>query len=226
MARHPSAKPETPLSGPRDPARRRLLHGAAGAAVLGAIPLVLAGCTDPPRRPQFPTLGFSHKPPFLFRAARVEVRSEYSRPNRPPHVEHLMPLAPDRAAGQWAADRLQANGDEAALVLLTVHEASVVEKRLTVERGLSGLLKNEQAESYYAQLDATVEVVDALTGIALGAATAKVWRSQTLAENATANERDEMWFGLVETLIGDFDRAMEARITDHLRDHLVGGPGM
>nr|WP_184435218.1 hypothetical protein [Roseospira goensis] len=194
---------------------------AAGAAIgTGG----LAACTDPPDRPVFPTLAFSHKPPFLFRAARVDVRSEYNRPGRPPHVEHEMPLAPDRAAGQWAEDRLQANGTGDAVVRFTVHDASVVEKRLTVERGLSGLLKNEQAESYHAQLEGTVEMVDALTGIALAAATAKVWRSQTLPESATANARDRMWFDLVEALITDFDRTMTARIDTHLGDYLVTGP--
>jgi hypothetical protein len=209
------------------PSRRHLLRGAAGAGVGVALsPLLLAGCTEPPRRPMFPTLGFSHKQPFLFRAQRVDVRSEYSRPNRLPNVEHLMPLAPDRAAGQWAEDRLQTNGDEGAVVRFTVHDASVVEKKLTVERGLSGLLKNEQAESHYAQLGGTVEVVDALTGIALGAATAQVWQSRTLPESATLNEREEMWFALVEALIGDFDRTMEARIVEHLDTHLVGGPGV
>jgi hypothetical protein len=222
MARHTAAGWRA-----HGPSRRYLLRGAAGAGVgVTLSPLLLAGCTEPPRRPMFPTLGFSHKQPFLFRALRVDVRSEYSRPNRLPNVEHLMPLAPDRAAGQWAEDRLQANGDEGAVVRFTVHDASVVEKKLTVERGLSGLLKNEQAESYYAQLNGTVEVVDALTGIALGAATAQVWQSRTLPESATLNEREEMWFALVEALIGDFDRTMEARIAEHLGSYLVGGPGV
>jgi hypothetical protein len=202
--------------------RRVLVRGLVGLTVVGpTLAGGLTACTTPPRRPRFPTIGFAHKPPFLFRAARVDIRSEYSRPNRAPNVEHEMPLAPDRAAGQWAEDRLQANGEGDAVVRFTVHEAGVVEKRLSVERGLTGLLKNEQAESYYAALEGTVEVMDGLTGIALAAATAKVWRSQTVAENATMNERDSIWFGLVERLITDFDAAMTARIQDHLAAYLL-----
>ncbi|WP_246152220.1 hypothetical protein [Roseospira navarrensis] len=199
-----------------------MLAGMGGTALV--LTAALTGCTDPPRAPRFPALRFSHKPPFLFRARRVEVRSEYSRPNRPPNVEHQMPLPPDRAAGHWAEDRLQANGEGDAIVRFTVHDASVVEKKLTVERGISGLLQNEQAESYHAQLEATIEVVDDLTGIALAAATAKVWRSQTLAENATINERDSVWFGLVERLITEFDAAMTAQIEAHLDSVLLNPP--
>ncbi len=187
----------------------------------------LVGCTDPPTGPVFPRLGFSHRPPFLFRAGRVEeVRSEFSRTNAPPNVEHLMPLAPDRAAGQWAADRLQANGEGDAAVRFTVHEASVVEKTLRVERGVGGLVKDEQAVSYYAQLEASVDLVDALTGVVLGSATAKVWRGQTLPESATANERDSLWFDLVEALMTAFDKTMSARIHEHLGDALVGGESL
>lgn len=204
--------------------RRAVLRGTA--AVTGVLALTgggLAGCTEPPPRPRFPRLGFSHLPPFLFRARRVEeVRSEYSRPNALPHVEHMMPLAPDRAVGQWAHDRLQANGDGDAAVRFTIHEASVVEKTLRIERGVGGLVKDEQAVNYYAQLEASVELVDALTGVALGSATAKVWRSQTMPESATANERDVLWFDLVEALITAFDKTMSARIREHLGSALVG----
>lgn len=202
------------------------MRGLAGVACAPLLAAGLSACTDPPGRPRFPTLGFAHKPPFLFLAQRIDVRSEYNRPNRPPNVEHEMPLAPDRAAGQWAEDRLQANGEGDTFVRFTVHEASVVEKRLSIERGLSGLLRNEQAESYYAQLEGTVEVVDALTRIALAAATAKVWRSQTVAENATINERDTIWFGLVERLMTDFDAAMTARIDEHLSAFLIHRPAL
>lgn len=206
------------------PTRRRVLRRSVAGASLVLFGGGLTGCTDPPPRPSFPRLGFSHKPPFLFRAQRVEeVRSEFSRTNTLPHVEHLMPLAPDRAAGQWAIDRLQATGEGDAAVRFTIHEAAVIEKRLRVERGIGGLVKDEQAVSTYAQLEASVELVDAMTGIALGAATAKVWRSQTLPESATANERETMWFDLVEALMAAFDKAMSARIQEHLGDALVSG---
>ncbi|MBB4312904.1 hypothetical protein [Roseospira marina] len=197
--------------------RRRVLRGGLALALVAGV----AACTDPPRQPRFPTLGFAHLPPFLFRAQRVDVRSEYSRPNRPPNIEHEMPLAPDRAAGQWAEDRLQANGEGDVVVRFTVHDASVVEKELAVERGLSGLFRSEQAESYHAQLEGTVEIVDTMTGIALAAATAKVWRSQTVSESATINERDSIWFGLVERLITDFDANITTQIETHLSEYLV-----
>jgi len=198
-----------------------MLAAPVGLATLAGL---LHGCTNPPARPRFPTIGFAHKTPFLFLAQRVEVRSEYNRPNRPPNVEHEMPLAPDRAAGQWAEDRLQANGEGDSVVRFTVHDASVIEKRLSVERGIGGLLRTEQAESYHAQLEGTLEMVDSLTGISLAAATAKVWRSQTIAEDATINERDSIWFGLVERLIGDFDAAITAEIRTHLSSYLLNRP--
>lgn len=204
--------------------RRSVMRAALG---LGAVSLVgLTGCTQPPTRPAFPELRFSHKPPFLFRARRVDVRSQYRRPGRPPNVEHLMPLAPDRAAGLWAEDRLQANGEGETIVRFTVHDASVVETRLTVERGVRGLLKTEQAESYFAQLEAAVELVDDMTGVSLGEANAKVWRSQTVPEDATINEREETWFALVETLIGAFDTTLTAQILAHLTPHLVSSSAM
>jgi hypothetical protein len=142
---------------------------------------------------------------------------------RAPNVEQEMPMPPARAARQWAFDRLQATGENPYTLLMTIHDASVTEKSLGVQKGIEGAFNTEQAERYDANLDATVELIDPDSRVTLAQASAKVWRYVTLAEDASVNDREKAWFTLVEQLMDDFNARMDNSIHAYMSDYLAGG---
>lgn len=210
MTRHPMA---------RGLSRRQslaLMMAGSGLAALAA-----GGCAAPDPRPYFPDLGFSHLPPLVFRARRLDVDEAWAAPLRRPNVDHDMPVPPARAARTWAHDRLKTTGDGDTLLAMTIHDAGVTEKRLSVRGGLEGAFHTDQAERYDAVLDATLDIQDSATGVTLAQASARVWRHVTLGEDASINDRETAWFTLVEGLMADFNTRMEDGIRTYLSDYLV-----
>ncbi|WP_042440245.1 hypothetical protein [Rhodospirillum rubrum] len=190
------------------------------ALSLGRLAVLPAACSHPEPPPRFADLRFTHLPPMVLRAGRLDVQESYQSPLRPPNVEQEMPLPPARAARQWAFDRLQTSGESSLTVLMTILDASVTAKYLGVQKGLKGAFKTDQSERYDANLEATVELIDPSTGITLAQASAKVWRHVTVPENASVNDRDSAWFSLIEQLMGDFNNQMESSIRSYMVNYL------
>lgn len=196
--------------------RRRVLALIGAGCLLGP-----GACATPDPVPHFPDLRFSHLPPLIFRAGRLDVNEAWTSPLRPPNVDHTMPISPARAARRWAFDRLQTTGDSGLTLQVTIHDAAVTEKPLSIRRGLEGAFYTEQAERYDAVLEATLDARDPTTGVTLAQASARVWRHTTVSEKASINDREAAWFALVEGLMADFDQRMEASIRTYLADYLV-----
>ena len=188
-------------------------------ALAAALAAALASCVTPPPRPAFPELTWAHLQPFALDVAEIEITSDYLPPLAPPHVEHLFPTPPQEAAERWARDRLRAaGGQDRATVVIT--DARVIETKLAGSGGLTGLFTTEQAERY----DAAVEVVIEIRsdrGFLDGLVRARAERSLTVPEDLTLNEREEVWFELVEALMADLNAELEANIQAHLQRFLL-----
>ena len=188
-------------------------------ALAGAVAAALAACETPPPRPTFPELTWTHLQPFSLDVAEIEITSDYAPPLAAPHVEHLFPTPPLRAAERWARDRLRAAGVQGRAVVI-IADARVIETRLQGLGGLTGLFTTEQAERY----DAAVEVVIEIRsdrGYLDGRVRARAERSLTVPEDLTLNEREQVWFELVEALMADLNAELEANIQEHLQRFLL-----
>ena len=64
-------------------------------------------------------------------------------------------------------------------------------------------------------VEARLEVFDG-AGRSTGFATARINRSRTLAEDATVNERERLWYDLLQQLATEFDTEMEKNLRRHL----------
>jgi len=80
---------------------------------------------------------------------------------------------------------------------------------------VKGLFTKDQSERYEATLKAKVELFDP-SGKKLGFASAQVKRTITVGESVSLNEREQIWFELVEALMKDFDKTFEANMRTHL----------
>lgn len=185
-----------------------------------ALAALAAGCnTTPPPAPRFPQITFRHLSPLRLDVADISIQQTYQPPATPPNVEHRFPVPPGEAALQWARDRLVAAGT-AGRAEYIVREASVVEVPLEPSGGLKGLMTKEQSERYDALLVVDVILYDSLGGRA-GSATVKVSRGRSVPEDATLNERDQVWFSMTEAMMAELDAQLEKTIKSVFNQYVI-----
>jgi len=180
---------------------------------------VLAACETPVQVERFPELTYGHLTPFQLNVLTVQTKSDYVPPLAPPNVDHLFPTPPKMAMERWAADRLKAAGSQGS-ARFTIIDASIIETKLKTESGITGALTKQQAFRYDATVEGSLEVLDS-RGFRKGFASARARRSRTVREDATLNERDRIWFALVEDLMLDFNAEIEKNIRQHLGGQLM-----
>jgi hypothetical protein len=189
----------------------------AAAAVIAA--LTVSACEVAPPQQRLPQLTFSHLQPYRLDVGRVEIATEYQAPMRDPNVEHVMPVSPEAAAKRWVQDRLQPVGTSGA-VRVVIRDARVVEVPLKTDKGFTGLFKEQQAERYDAALDLAIQVLDE-RNLPRAEIVARTQRSRTVPEGTTLNERDRIWFGMVEDMMTDLNGQLEGLIPQYLNQYLV-----
>ncbi len=191
----------------------------SGAVAAVLLTLTLGACEVPPPQQALPQLTFAHLQPYRFDVGTVEIVDQYQAPMRDPNVEHVMPLPPAAAVKRWAQDRLQPMGTTGA-VRVIIRDASVVEVPLKTDTGLAGLFKQQQAERYDANLELALQVLDERK-LAQAEITARSQRSRTMPEGVTLNERDRIWFGMVEDMMQDLNAQLDRLIPQYFGSSLM-----
>ncbi len=194
------------------PMHRRLFLSMAAAGLA-------AGCAQPDPTVRFADLTFAGHQPIRLDVASLEVVDEYRMPLADPNVEHRAPLAPSAAAERWARDVLRAAGRNGRAVM-RITQGSLTESRLKTTGGVQGWFKVDQSERYDAAIAGRLDLYGA-DGRALGNARAEATRFQTIAEDATLNDRQRLWYALVEATANDFAASMEKAIREKLTPYVL-----
>lgn len=181
--------------------------------------LVAGSCAQPPPRQKFADLTWSHVTPFKLNVARIEVVSEFKPTFKPPHVEHLFPVPPEKAVRQWIEDRLLAAGPS-GVAKVVIKDASATETELAKSEDLKGYFTTEQGQQYKIVVDVVIEVYGD-RGFKQAFATARSERSQTVPEDITLNDRERTWYDLIESTMRDFNAEMEKNIPLFLKSTLL-----
>ena len=179
---------------------------------------VVAGCSSAPEPPTYSEIRFTDKPPIRLDVARIEVVQAYRSPLKAPHVEHLFPVRPARAATQWARDRLRARGTTGRAEAV-IRDASATETALKRTEGVRGAFTTDQAERYDATVTISVHILDSL-GKELANASATVRFSRTVAEDVTLNEREREWHRMTTAMMQALDTALEGEMKTSLAAYL------
>ncbi len=88
--------------------------------------LLLTGCSGGGSSPvEYPPLAFKQYQPIYMAVSSIEIIEEYKPPQRPPHVEHLMPYSPAEATRIWVRDRLRTTGSSKTMQVI-IHDGSVL----------------------------------------------------------------------------------------------------
>lgn len=186
-------------------------------AIFGVFSLL--SCAAPPPKPTFAELTWSHLPPFKFNAAKVDVVSAHKPTFKAPYIEHELETPPEGVIRRWAQDRVVPAGQQ-GYVKVTINDASIKEIELEHPKDFSSHFTTEQGQLYDAVVDVTIEIYGP-RGFKDGFTNARAERTQTIAEDATINDRDRLWHDLVEATMQEFNAQMETNIKTYLQRFLV-----
>lgn len=200
----------------RTPAWR---HRAPRRAALSlAVAAAIAGCATAPDPVRFPELTYAHLGRYRLAVGRIDIVDAYRPPLAPPNVDHRMPASPAATLRRWAEDRLVAAGGDAR-ARFVIRDARVIEAELPRDTGLAAVLRDQQAQRYDLTMEAALEIVDA-RGARLATAAARTTRGRTVGENISANERERVWFEMVERATADLSAELDRRIRANLGRYL------
>lgn len=176
---------------------------------------LLAGCADTvaPKRP-VPHYVYEKYPSQPLKVATIQIEEQYQMPMKMPNVEHVMPQPLPQAVADWARKRFVATGADGTLVI-TIKNASVMQKNLARTEGVKGWFTVDQAERY----DAKMAVEFRVDGQAIGGSgTGEVisTRGQTIPENASLQSRDETWNAMEQDMIQDLDASTQHMLREKL----------
>lgn len=182
--------------------------------------LSLTGCKLPaPPPPDFPQISFKQFGPIKLAVGQVEVLQDYNPPMKYPNVEQSFPVSPGLMAERWAKDRLIAAGG-AGVARFTVNRASVVTVELPRDDSFKGKLTTQQTTRYDAVLEVTLEIRND-RGYRDAVVTARVDRSQTVAEDITEADRQRVWFKMTQEMGDDLNAQMQKNVSDALTKYVM-----
>lgn len=199
--------------------RRLWLGGAASLATLAVIDL--GGCSTPPPQTRFPDLTYTHQPKLRLDVARIDIVSEYKSPYAPPNIEQDMPVVPEQAMRRWAADRLVATGTPGHSAQFVITDAKVIDTKLPKTPGLQGVFTTDQSDRYDASFAARLTIRADGGYYGTGEASAQATRARTVSEGLSVNQRNTVWFELVEATMNAFNTEFETQIRNNLARFLV-----
>lgn len=161
-----------------------------------------------------PPLSFRQHQPIYMKVSNIQVLEEYRSPGGPPNVEHLMPYTPADAMQLWVKQRLKASGGPHTMQVV-IRDASVVEKQLPVEGGLTGMFKVQQDKEYHARLEVEFRIYG---DASLSEANIKVVgeRMLTLTEDVSPAQRQEQFALMIRDLMQVMNAELEKNIYQHL----------
>jgi hypothetical protein len=193
---------------------RRGFLKLAGAALPAA---ALAACADAPKALQLPPLTYAGLGRFTFEAERIEIAQDYQPPLAPPNVEHLFAQRPSDVMRQWANDRLAVTGRGDYFVRFVIVDARVTETELPRSTGVRATFTNEQAQRYDGRIEAAVEVRQIRGNFRDGFATAAATRTRSVAENISLNDRERVWYEMVEQMMQDVNAELDRQIRANMQ---------
>ncbi len=182
------------------------------------ITLFLSACSPSAQLPEPVGLAYLATKPIHLNVARVEVVKQYKSSSTPPHVENDLPLPPVAMIQQWVQDRLLPVG-KTGYAVVTIEEASVIEKPLKRTPGFKGMFTVDQSEQYDAKMSVKIEIFDD-AGNAKNFAYARAQGSRTIGENFTLGQRRKVWIVMMEKIMNNLDEELDRNVRSYLRESI------
>lgn len=171
----------------------------------------IAACQPAPYKPEYAMPRYDHLPKIPIRAANLQVVQQYQPPMNAPAVEHLMPIPPSASAEQWIRDRVQLVGDNGT-VTFTITDAHVHEQPLPRTQGIKGAFTKDQSVQFNGRLAVIAHLDTNLPVATYADAETEVTIKRSLAEDATIQDREDMYYAMMKDVTQRFGEAIEPQL--------------
>lgn len=182
------------------------------------VALILVACSPSAQLPEPVGLAYLANKPIRLNVARVEVVKKYQSSSTLPHVENDLPVPPVVMLQQWVQDRLLPVG-KTGYAVVTIEDASVVERPLKGTKGLRGMFTVDQSEQYDAKMSVKIEIFDD-AGNVKNFAYARASGSRTIGENFTLGQRRKVWIVMMEKIMNNLDEELDRNVKSYLTEHI------
>ncbi len=179
---------------------------------------LLAACEQAPAGYKPDPIAFIDMP-IRVNVAQIRVVENYQAPLRAPNVEQDFPVPPAVAVKQWAAQRLQAVGNEGELEV-AIDDASVKEVKLPKTKGVKGLFTDDQDARYDASIHVTFRLYDGVNTMSAASGDVLITRSRTINEKATIDDRLRTFHTMTKEMMTTFDQQSESRLRQYFSAYL------
>lgn len=175
---------------------------------------LLAACASPPPSDAVkPLITYKHTAVLDVDVSRVEFVEAWQQPGTPPHIGHLHRNNPPALARAWAQDRLRASpggpgAAEGSVLRVILRDGPVTQSALPVEEGVTGMFRDEADTRIDALCIVDLELVEPLSGRVAGIGV-QVSGARHILESASLNEREQIYFALMEEMAAALDTALE-----------------
>jgi len=195
------------------------------ALIVGAL---LAACSsEPPAAPPL-KLDYSALGKIYLNTQDLKVINRAdSVAQKPSNIVYQFKPKLSEAVMRWAQDRMQATGSVGHATLI-IKEASVTEKALPMETGMSSWFKRQQATKLMGRIEVDIDAQSPVNSTT-GKATAHAIQAVTLPEEPTNAERDAAYRELLQNLMEDLNRQLDQAVRQHMAPFLGAAnaaPGM
>ena len=97
-----------------------------------------------------------------------------------------------------------------------IGDARVTETELPRTPGVRSTFTNEQAQRYDGRMAAAIEIRQVRGNFRVGDAAASATRTRSVAENISLNDRERVWYEMVEQMMADINGELERQVRANL----------
>ena len=182
------------------------------------LPIFLLNACTAPAVNAVPELTFKHLPPIALKVSDIILVSKSVFSTKYPRVGYRFQITPEAAVKKWALDRLQIGGGSKT-ARFTILDARALETKVNTKKNLTELFKRMASERYDVILKAQLEILDK-RGTPIATVTSTANWIQTVREDTSLTERQNIWFSMIEKSINQLDSKMEQAIRHYMAEFL------
>ena len=192
---------------------RATLRASFLAAALTLSLAACAGAPPPPSGPVTATITYKHMPQLVVDVARVELVEAWRQPGTLPHIGHRNTNSPPEIIRAWTRDRLRAEpggpgARDGSTLRVILRNGAVTRTNLKVAEGVGGIFQDETDTRIEAICAVDVELMDPTAG-RIGGISVQVSGARNILESASLNDRDVIYFALMEELASSLNQELE-----------------